>query len=95
MDALLYPGDSSLTDGKTILGIVLNSGLVILTFIETLRAQAHVKNPYGSVVDISGIGRVNNITGVELDALAMLMYQYGFAGLVEVATFLVPFLFGD
>ena len=91
----LYPGDSSLTDTKTILGLILNAGVLQQAIFETMRGLLHLLRPYESHTDVSKLATVNNITGVSLDALAMLTYQYGFASMVSIAGYLTPFFFGD
>ncbi len=95
LTSFLYPGDSSLTDTKTIVGLILNAGVLQQVIFESMRGLLHVLRPYESHTEVSKLATVNNITGVSLDALAMLTYQYGFASMVSIAGYLTPFFFGD
>ena len=91
----MYPGDVQLYDLNTVLSVVMIVVDLFLAFLEIVRAILHSFWPYESHTVVSGMATALNLTGVNLDAVALVTYQYGYCSFLSLASFLMPFLFGD
>ena len=74
---------------------MISGALGMLTLLEVVRAGLHAGFPYESHTEVSGMADAIGLTGVYLDAVALVTFQFGFASVIASAGYLIPFLFGD